>query len=125
MARSAARADGFLFRLVRRFLAGFALFFVMWTLNVCGGGDVKLFAALGACIGPYFAILVLAVSLPVILALSFGQIALSVVRGHWAALRPSSVVGSGPAIPNRKRKLGFSLPLTIATVLVMVWEFRK
>jgi Flp pilus assembly protein protease CpaA len=39
--------DGLLYALVG-ILFGFALFFVMWVLGTCGGGDVKLFAAIGA-----------------------------------------------------------------------------
>src|SRR5438874_13835628 len=30
------------------FAIGFGLFVIMWILGTCGGGDVKLFAALGA-----------------------------------------------------------------------------
>ncbi len=37
----------------------FGLFFLMWVCGVCRGGDVKLFAALGAWLGYTLAILVL------------------------------------------------------------------
>src|SRR5687767_1357088 len=50
--------DGLLFALAG-FGVGFGLFFVMWFLGTCGGGDVKLFAALGAWVGPTLAIYVL------------------------------------------------------------------
>src|SRR3954453_23587605 len=43
----AGLVDGAMFA-VAGALAGFALFFVMWIVGACGGGDVKLFAAIGA-----------------------------------------------------------------------------
>src|SRR5258708_7099731 len=54
--------DGLLFSLAG-FAVGFLLFFGMWLLGVCGGGDVKLFAALGAWIGPGLVFWVMALSL--------------------------------------------------------------
>src|SRR5262249_47055246 len=51
--------DGLLFSLAG-FGLGFAIFFVMWLMGVCGGGDVKLFAAVGAWVGPGVAVAVLA-----------------------------------------------------------------
>ena len=43
--------DGLLFALAG-FLFGFFLFFVLYFVGACGGGDLKLFAALGALVGP-------------------------------------------------------------------------
>jgi Flp pilus assembly protein protease CpaA len=40
-------------------LTGFGLFFVMFVLGTCRGGDVKLFAAVGAWVGPILALIVL------------------------------------------------------------------
>src|SRR5713226_839304 len=42
--------DGFLFSLCG-FVFAFGLLFGIWTLGLCGGGDVKLFAALGSWFG--------------------------------------------------------------------------
>src|SRR5262245_56621526 len=58
--------DGLLFALAG-FAVGFVLFFLMWILGACGGGDVKLFAALGAWLGPALAIQVLLASLVVVI----------------------------------------------------------
>jgi Flp pilus assembly protein protease CpaA len=69
---------GFVYALVG-VLFGFTLFFVMWILGTCGGGDVKLFAALGAWGG---VVLTLALLLGTIVYVVF----LSVVRLLWAAL---------------------------------------
>ena len=43
--------DGLLFS-AAGFAIAFGLFFVFWLVGVCGGGDVKLCAAVGAWIGP-------------------------------------------------------------------------
>src|SRR5262245_43717118 len=45
--------DGLLFALAG-LLCGFVLFFVFWIFGICGGGDVKLVAAVGAWLGPRF-----------------------------------------------------------------------
>src|SRR5256885_6404248 len=50
--------DGLLFALAG-FALGFAVFFVLWILGACGGGDVKLFAAVAAWLGPTLSVMVL------------------------------------------------------------------
>lgn len=117
--------DGLLFA-AGGFLTGFALFFVMWMIGVCGGGDVKLFGALGAWIGIYLAVWVLMVSLPVILLFAIGQMAFAIAGGGWKAARAGAAAGGQgkPPLDTKKRVLGFSLPLTIATALVVLWKFR-
>lgn len=106
--------DGLLFALAGAAL-GFGLFTAMWLLGVCGGGDVKLFTGLGAWIGPYLAILVLAASVPMVLLLSLVQV---------AASRLAFQAGPIAAGPGRRRVLSFSLPLTLAVALVLLWIFR-
>jgi prepilin peptidase CpaA len=115
--------DGFLFALCG-FASGFGLFFLMWILGVCGGGDVKLFGALGCWIGAYLALCVLLVSLPVIFCLAFGQVVFAVSAGTRRKSAPDSAKGESPVSPARRRVLGFSLPLAIATVAVLLWVFR-
>lgn len=41
---------GFLFALVG-FVLGLILFMVFWQIGICGGGDVKLFAAVASWLG--------------------------------------------------------------------------
>ena len=127
--------DGALFALAG-FALGFVLFFAMWILGVCGGGDVKLFAALGAWVGPFLAICVLAVSLLVIVGFVLGRLALGLVGGKGMRIRAamgdiSPTRKQGLELPSlarranaRRRVLGFSLPLAIATALVLFWSFR-
>lgn len=114
--------DGLLFA-VSGFAIGFVLFFLMWLLGVCGGGDVKLFAGLGACVGAYLVVLVLAVSLPVVFLCAMAQMMIAIAQGNWGKLRAGATASVGNKGPNSKRRvLGFSLPLTIATALVLLWK---
>jgi prepilin peptidase CpaA len=119
--------DGLLFALVG-FLAGFAIFFVMWILGLCGGGDVKLFAALGAWIGPYYCLWVLAGSMIVLILLSMIRVLyLFFTQGYREAKKAYSAKqgkkAQGGMMP-RHRLMTYSLPLAVATAAVLLWFFR-
>jgi prepilin peptidase CpaA len=116
--------DGILFGLAG-FLLGFALFFVMWILGACGGGDVKLFAAVGAWVGPGRAVGVLCLTLVVVALIVFCQIALKMFRGDWKSLRrrPEQRKMKTGSKPPRGR-LSYALPLTIAVTAVLLWSCR-
>jgi Flp pilus assembly protein protease CpaA len=49
----AGAVDGIWFALLG-FLLGFVLFFVFWQMGICGGGDLKLFAAVASWLGWLF-----------------------------------------------------------------------
>lgn len=122
--------DGLLFALLG-FLVAFGLFFLMWVLGVCGGGDVKLFAAVGAWVGPGLTLRVLLATLAVVFLFLLGRLLLQLFGGDWKAFRKTMNKGqaprrrSGPAgLVPRKRALGFALPLVIAAALVLPWSFR-
>jgi prepilin peptidase CpaA len=66
--------DGLLFALAG-FGLGFAIFFVLWVMGACGGGDLKLFAALAAWLGPGLSILVLIATLVLVLVVSAARLA--------------------------------------------------
>jgi prepilin peptidase CpaA len=121
----AGLADGALFALAGA-VAGFALFFIMWMVGACGGGDVKLFAAIGAWVGPMLAVKVLIVTLPVIVAFMAVRFALAILSGDRRAAKRMMSRSRAPATPskNRPRLLAFSLPVTVATLLVVCWSFR-
>ncbi len=111
--------DGLLFALAG-FTVGFVLFFGMWLMGVCGGGDVKLFAALGAWIGPALTIFVLAGSLIVlwivVLAVMIGRL----LKGRSLAIR------GGQSITGKKSPIviRYSLIATIAAIPILLWAFR-
>jgi Flp pilus assembly protein protease CpaA len=120
--------DGLLFSLAG-FVAGFSIFFLLWLLRICGGGDVKLYAAIGAWIGSYRAFLVLFVLLFVMVGIIFAQLVGRLLRGrspvpvlpqHRPARLPTGLLpGNRP-----RRLLTFSLPLFLTTLLVLLWSFR-
>ncbi len=115
--------DGVLFSLAG-FALGFALFFLMWVVGVCGGGDVKLFAALGAWIGPGRCVEVLLLTLVVLMFVVCFQVAGKLFRGEWQSLRRRSPPPRGVKAPKPRRLVGFSLPLTVAVTVVLFWSFR-
>ena len=104
--------DGLLFALAG-FGAGFAIFFLMWIVGSCKGGDVKLFAALAAWIGPRRAFLVLIVCLVEVAFIVLFRIAHSLLGGRAVSREPE-----------KKRLLAFALPLAFATFVVLLWSFR-
>lgn len=111
--------DGLLFALAG-FLVGFALFFGIWLMGICGGGDVKLFAALGAWIGPTLVFAVMAVSLIFLWFVVLGVIVSRLFRGRRLALRAGQPVAGGksPII------IRYSLIATLAALPVLLWAFR-
>jgi prepilin peptidase CpaA len=120
--------DGVLFA-VAGFGLGFLLFFAMWIMGVCGGGDVKLFAALGAWVGPALAVCVLSLTLLVVVAFVLVRLGIRLVRGEGIRIakmpdRNTSLRTDKTRRQPRRRILGFSLPLAIATALVLLWTFR-
>jgi prepilin peptidase CpaA len=114
------------------FALGFALFLVLWLLGTCGGGDVKLVAALGAWLGVRLLLVVLLAS--VVLVVLFAAVRLAGGRwargpgravkayprretppGEQAARRRQS--GGQPRPP--RRLVSYSLPLAVSTVGVL------
>jgi hypothetical protein len=100
-------------------------------LGTCGGGDVKLFAALGAWVGPLLAVFVLAGTLVLVVVLTFLRLGLRTVGINLfpaprvdprppQAKRP----GGKPAKRLRQRLLAYSLPVLLSTACVLLWVFR-
>lgn len=116
----AGAIDGVLFAIAGAAL-GFVLFFAMWLLGACGGGDVKLYAAVGAWIGPLLSIYVLIVTIPVILVILLARSFIALPGGLTAMRKLAKPQGKAPA---GRRLLAFSLPVTLATLLVLLWVFR-
>lgn len=117
-------ADGFLFALAG-FATGFIIFFAMWILNIAGGGDVKVAAGLGAWLGPKYLIGVLILTVPVVVLILIASFLAPLLGFN---LNPASLPYD-PSTPNHvkrptRRKMTFSLPLTIATILLVILGFR-
>jgi prepilin peptidase CpaA len=127
--------DGLLFALAG-FATGFGLFFLLWLLRTCGGGDVKLFAALGAWIGPAWCLWVLGLSIVLVAILGTLKAVLGLITsGPRKGLPPLSgsrrradkdltvqemlEQGQRP-----KRLLSFSLPVALSLALFLAWKLR-
>jgi Flp pilus assembly protein protease CpaA len=113
--------DGLLFALAGSCFA-FAVFFLFWILGTCGGGDLKLFTALGAWVGPILFLFLLAGSLVVLFVILF----LRILKG---GLTPSAIhrlknAGRDKGAKPRRWRMTYSLPVAISTALVLLWIFR-
>jgi prepilin peptidase CpaA len=115
--------DGALFA-IAGFAVAFGIFFVFWILGICGGGDVKLCAAVGAWIGPDLILRLLLVTVFMVAVFMATQIVLALIFGNRpqesAGHRPGAGVAERPA----RRLLIFSPPLAMATALLLLWTFR-
>ncbi|MER3414819.1 MAG: hypothetical protein C4297_01205 [Gemmataceae bacterium] len=117
--------DGLLFA-SSGFLLAFVLFFVIWLLGSGGGGDVKLFAAVGAWVGARLVLWILFVSAMLLLVVTvfllLGSIvtrgASRTVRDYSRAASPSS--GGQP----RKRIMSYAPVVALSAALVLLWNWR-
>lgn len=114
--------DGLLFSLAG-FAVGFVVFFALWILGVCGGGDVKLVAAVGAWLGPRYILGAVIFSFPVVILLICMTYVAAFIGYDMAPKGPVPVKGMGSMKP-RRRLLTFSLPLTVATLFLLLLGFR-
>jgi prepilin peptidase CpaA len=118
--------DGFLFALAG-FAVGFGLFLVLWLLGTCQGGDVKLFAAMGAWLGPTLTLLLLLLTV-ILVGLSV------LVRWVWRLFRGQSLVppAQGGKLTREeqtqarrlRQRLVYAPSLVVATTLLLLWIFR-
>ncbi len=106
--------DGLLFA-IGGLLVGFGLFFVLWIGNVCGGGDVKLAAAVGAWIGPLYFFGVLIAIVPIVMLLGLIRLALAMVAGKPAST--TTMAGAKPVQP--WRMLSYSFPMYLAVMILL------
>ena len=113
--------DGFLFSLAG-FAVGFGLLLVLWLLKSCGGGDVKLFAALGAWVGPWYVVIIWGVSVGVLIVLAFVKVlsygltpsAMEQVKKDAKRPKKNKDSAEPPAAP--KFRMSYALPVLLATL---------
>jgi prepilin peptidase CpaA len=107
---------------------GFGLLLLPWLLGGGGMGDVKLLAALGAWLGPWWILIAFAVSMGV------GSVmALAVMLNHSltqgvskASRRFLFARREGPAAKKRPaRALPFAVPVALSTWAVLAWLVRQ
>jgi Flp pilus assembly protein protease CpaA len=115
--------DGLLFSLCG-FLLGFGLFLVFWMIRLCGGGDVKLFAAVASWLGWRYSYWLWLVSFLILaILLTARGLIRALVRGPNTE-RPSAADPAAPQAKSRKGLLPYALPLTVAAAIVSFWFFR-
>lgn len=120
--------DGALFALAG-FTAGFALFFLMWVLGTCGGGDVKLFAALGAWVGAYLAVWVLIGTMLVVMLIAVSRVMTGFFSRGYGGIKQYTASDGRAREPGgrkrpRRRLVTYSLPLAVTTAAVLLWSLR-
>lgn len=119
--------DGFLFSVVGLLFA-FIVFFGMYLLGSCGGGDVKLCAAIGAWIGAIYTIFLLFATVVTLVIWIVGKIALGGTRSLKQAQKARVQLKNPKANAKSKElprgRMTFSLPAAVAAAMVMFWVFR-
>jgi Flp pilus assembly protein protease CpaA len=128
--------DGLLYALVG-VLFGFALFFIMWILGTCGGGDVKLFAAIGAWGGVTLTLWLLIGTIVYVVLLSILRLVWGVLaKGAKPTFKDYSLAGAatkgkragkqgyGDVKRTRRRLMAYSLSVALSVVSLCPWVFR-
>ncbi|HVS38942.1 MAG TPA: prepilin peptidase [Gemmataceae bacterium] len=105
--------DGLLFALAG-VAVGFTVMLVLWILGVCGGGDVKLYAAVGAWVGPLSIFPVLGVAGGCLCCVGMVFVVLKLLRGK-AFKKPTA------GKPPKHRVVAFSWPLAVGALLVLAF----
>jgi Flp pilus assembly protein protease CpaA len=101
--------EGLLFSLAG-FAVGFSLFFALWVMKTCGGGDVKLFAAMGAWLGPLWTIYIL---IGTWFFVAVGYAGFNSVRHFFKH-----------GLKRQKQQVAYSFPVAVSTAIILLWVFR-
>ena len=121
--------DGILFAVVG-FVIAFFFMFAFWVMGLCGGGDVKLMAAIAVWLGCDLNLLRVWLASVVVL------IAWTLARVLSRGLTPKTLnktldamkrkPGESAAPPGKRPPLRvtYSLPIAVATIVVLLWVYR-
>lgn len=123
--------DGFLFGLTG-FLIGFGVFFLVWILGQMGGGDVKLFAALGGWVGFLHLVFLWVMSVAALLVWTIGKVLTgglraSKVRANIKQLQNAKKVAREAATKpggTKKMRMTYALPVAVAALILSLWSHR-
>jgi prepilin peptidase CpaA len=117
---------------VMGFLVAFAVMFAVWIFGSCGGGDVKLFAAIGAWVGIGGFLFIWLGSVLFLFLWMAGRILSSGMNPRQIkktmakidADRRARDAGKEPVVKPGKLRVTYSLPIAIATACVLMWVYR-
>jgi Flp pilus assembly protein protease CpaA len=115
--------EGFLFSL-EGFLLTAVLFIVFWFMKLTGGGDVKLFAALGAWVGFWYVLFIMLASVPIMVFLLIGRLLTGGLKpmSVQKRLKQSHVIQGGPG--KGKARMTYAFPVAVAAAVVLLWFYR-
>jgi prepilin peptidase CpaA len=114
--------------------AGFGLTFILFALGGMSAGDVKLFAGIGAWVGPMRVVEIFAaeavIGMVIVLAQAMRRRRVGILMRNSAVLVMNAAVSGDASCPeesekNKGRLLPYSVPALAATVgvLVLGWRF--
>lgn len=118
--------DGFLFALLG-FVCGFVMFFLFWIFGLCGGGDVKLVAAVGAWLGPRFVLGAVFLSTPFLVIVVVLTMAYRILGGNLIRLASRTQTGTDPAARVKRRVTSYSLPFALGAAVILgllLWGYQ-
>lgn len=118
-------ADAFLFSLLG-FVLAFGIMWVFWILNLAaGGGDVKLFAAIGIWIGWSGFLFSWVVSFPLLFVWMLARIFFgsTTLKKEQRAAKETKKTAVGAELQKRTRTT-YSLPIAVAVVVACLWSYR-
>ena len=107
------------------FALGFGLLFFPWLLGGAGMGDVKLLAALGAWLGPWWLFVAFALSMVIACALALAVLLRNVaMRGVGKAKKKFTdaleLTGDMGRKKSARRIVPFAVPVALGTWLVLI-----
>jgi prepilin peptidase CpaA len=114
-------------------LAGFGLFLVMYVLGTCNGGDVKLFAAVGAWVGPILALFLLMGTIVAVVLIGTARLAWNLAtHGFSATHKDFTLRGAAnrrgkknEPKTTRRRLTAYSPAVAISAAVVLLVIFAK
>jgi len=114
-------------------ITGFGLFLIMFVLGTCRGGDVKLFAAVGAWVGPMLSLYLLAGTIVAVVMLAVARLAWNVLAHGFGRTHRDFTLRGAPRKragrktdepPTTRRRLtAYSPAVAISSALVLLWVF--
>jgi prepilin peptidase CpaA len=116
-------------------LVGFSLLILPWILGGGGMGDVKLLAALGAWLGPFYILIAFAGATVVASFMAMGVLAYYVLSQGMSSTKQRYLATAGGNVSTsnghetttrkQKRVLPFAVPIAISTWLLLAWLMVK
>lgn len=116
-------------------LLGFGLFLVMFVLGTCRGGDVKLFAAVGAWVGPVLILYLLAGTIVAVILMALARLAWNMLTQGFRSTYKNYTLRGAPAKragrkatepkTTRRRLTAYSPAVALSAALVLLWMFSE